>query len=693
MIFKSGEFDSDSVVDPRLSEALKAGSQDAFDSVLNDSDAHVDERLESGAGDLLEALQQIAPGYDITQRVSEAKTTEVSPFDGEPQYEALFDSLSRILYRRDAHHLLLVGERGVGQSLVLADFVRRAAVGRLPFLHDKRFLWLDCRHTPVEESRQRLAAILSFTVQRDNLVVCIEGFPALLRSVGGASNKASLLASICRANCRFIGLMSPHDYDEIVGDDADMLELFTRVEVCEPDTIVTTKLLKTFQPRIADRFGLTIDDDAVELSVALSANYILSERLPAKALRILHQVCEDVDYERAQHLAAKVAGETGSDGKESGRSGRVTANHVVRAVSQISGVPVETLRGIAERCDYEQSLGREVVGQNHAVKEVATELALIKAGLTDTDKPASVMLLVGQTGTGKTEMAKALARFYSTSKRLRTYTLGNFIEPHSVAGIIGVPPGYVGHDQGGRIVNDLNSDPYCVFLLDEADKAHPDVLQPFLNLFDEGWVVDQRGRRAYADRAIFVLTTNVGQRMIADMAKNGKSIEEMTARMKETLAQIKHGKANRPVFAPEFLARIKRIVVFQPLDQEAMKGICHKLVDQMQKTWREKRQKTLQIDSGLIEHIADSAHKMNEKSEGREGGRIVRKLIADLIDSAIQRQVSEQPDAYRLCGEVVVQFQPPDNGTDATPTVTVSFRDATANRENAASDSVQGSAN
>jgi len=162
---------------------------------------------------------------------------------------------------------------------------------------------------------------------------------------------------------------------------------------------------------------------------------------------------------------------------------RVTPDDVLAAVAEASGVPESTLRGIAERSDYERSLSEEIVGQQHAVREVATELGLIKAGLTDVGKPASVMLFVGQTGTGKTEMAKVLARFYSTSKRLRTYTLGNFVEPHSVAGIIGVPPGYVGHDQGGRLVNDLNSDPYCVFLLDEADKAHPDVLQPFSGLF------------------------------------------------------------------------------------------------------------------------------------------------------------------------------------------------------------------
>src|SRR5439155_16189949 len=193
---------------------------------------------------------------------------------------------------------------------------------------------------------------------------------------------------------------------------------------------------------------------------------------------------------------------------------------------------------------------------------------------------------------GKTELAKALARFYSSSKLLQTYTMGNFTESHTVSGIVGVPPGYVGHEQGGRLINDLNSDPYCVVLLDEAEKAHPDVWKPFLNLFDEAWIVDQRGVKAFADRAIFILTTNKGDARIARMSQAGEKPEEIVLAVKEELGEAR-AKDGQRVFPSEFLARLQ-VVVFEPLTEQAMAEIARMAVARMSKDWLEKRDKRLE---------------------------------------------------------------------------------------------------
>ena len=296
---------------------------------------------------------------------------------------------------------------------------------------------------------------------------------------------------------------------------------------------------------------------------------------------------------------------------------------------------------------YLDPLSSDVFGQDDAVAAVASELRLIRGGLVDPNKPASVLLFAGMTGVGKTELAKRLAELYSTSRRLQTFPMGNFTEPHSVSGIIGVPPGYVGHDQGGRLVNDLNSDPYSVFLLDEGKKAHPNIWVPFLNLFDEGWLIDQRGCKAYADRAIFVLTTNAGADAISQMTSSGQSPQEIEDRVRNTLSRVRHERSSQPVFTPQFLARIRKIIVFRPLDAAAMMGICRKLAAALKEAWLRRRDKVLVIADDVVAAVANRGHQLNQKSNGREGGRIIRKLLSELVESRIQRLAVRSPEEYK----------------------------------------------
>lgn len=258
------------------------------------------------------------------------------------------------------------------------------------------------------------------------------------------------------------------------------------------------------------------------------------------------------------------------------------------------------------------------------------------------------------TGVGKTELAKQIAALHSTSKRLQVYTMGNFTESHTVSGIIGVPAGYVGHEQGGRLINELNADPYSVFLLDEAEKAHPNVWKPFLNLFDEGWIVDQRGIKAYADRAIFILTTNAGDQSIAQMYRSGKPDQEVAENVRNMLSRVRQERSSQPFFSPQFLARIKRTLVFRPLDESAMLGIARKIVSDMQRLWLRRREKQVDVREDVVTTIAAQAHARNEQSGGREGGRIVRKLISAWIENEIQRQSMLRPSDYKASRRIVV---------------------------------------
>jgi len=630
---------------------------------------------------------EIAPSQDFTEIALMVGAGGPFPFEGAREYDHVFDGIARLLHRGQAPHVLLVGERGVGTYAILAEFARRAAIGRPAFLSDKRVVIVDCRYVCPEESRRMIFDVLNHVGGRDDLIVAIDGFASLLRSERGSSNKCVLLAGLSRVRCRVVALLTPHEYAEVISDDPDYQDFFGKIDVPEPSPETALTLLRHYARGLEHAFGVTVEDDAIREAVNLSTAYILNDQLPAKALKILRDACEEIAYQRSEAGSQRSevrgqrseAGDTttplsplGERGRGEGeaptyRGDHVTADAIFRRVAQISGVPEATLRGIGDKVDYAAVLGEHIFGQEHAVNEVATELGLIKAGMTDANKPASVMLFIGMTGTGKTEMAKVLSRLYSTSKRLKTYTLGNCIEPHSVSTIIGVPPGYVGADRGGPLINDLNSDPYCVFLLDEADKAHPDVLQPFLNLFDEGWVSDHRGVKGYANNAIIILTTNVGQRMLGDMVEQKKSIEEITARMREVLSQIRHSKADRPVFTPEFLARLKRVIVFGPLDKTAMLQIACKLVGELVEQWRTKRGKRLEVPEELVTYIGEEANRVNEKSKGKEGGRIVRKLIAEWIEAKLQREIAQRPESYRASQRISLEFTPPSTQADGQP--------------------------
>jgi ATP-dependent Clp protease ATP-binding subunit ClpC len=592
------------------------------------------------------------PVDSLTERVRSIAITRPSALDDDPSYAKFFEKLCRCLHRSGPRHVLLLRERGVGEQAALIELARQALDSRLEFLRKKQFITMDCRHLAFEELRGVMQAIFDKLGGNEHVVLCIEGIVNLLRDRGFTDHRSIFRSLLVRARCRVIGILSPHEYEEQIAIDPELNDLFSIVTLEEPQPPVARKLVRHYASGLEVQYRLRIDEEAIDRAVSLASSYILHERLPYKAVKVLRSICDDVEYDRSQQGAER---------------DRVTEADVVAKIAEISGIPASTLSGVGEAVDYEKSFSDFIIGQEHAVHEVATELGLIKAGLIDAGKPASVIMFIGQTGTGKTELAKVLARFHSSSKRLKTFTLGNFSEPHSVSGIIGVPPGYVGHDQGGRLVNELNADPYGVFLLDEADKAHPDVMQPFLNLFDEGWICDQRGVKAHADRAIFILTTNVGQRQIADMCKSGKSIEEITSTMKESLSKIRHTKSNRPVFTPEFLARIKRFIVFRSLDAAAMQGICRKLVADLQSQWRHKRQKELRIPDSIVAAMGQKAFELDDQSQGKEGGRIVRKLIADLVESRIQAAIAKDPTRYQGSKIVSVRHEQAEVVTNQWP--------------------------
>lgn len=342
-----------------------------------------------------------------------------------------FEALARAFYSRRTRHVLLTGSKGVGKTTVVRELANRTQVGELPFLSDARFLWIDCRNVGPEDSRACLESILTAAQNEPNVVLCLDGIASLVKRPQGGDNKPLLRAMAAKPNIRILGVLTKWDYSDLFGSDADMLEVFTRIEVEEPDEARALDIARHRAAQFAEEYELQIDDAVVERTVSLCSNYLLSEQHPAKAINILQQACDEADYERGPAGPVCACG-SGEDPGCAGDSmadqlGRertsITVEDVIRVLSHKTGIPHETLAGEAGEIDLQAALTEAVVGQDEAVHAVANELKLIKAGLTDPSKPASVLLFAGMTGVGKTELAKRLAEVYSTSKQLKRFLI------------------------------------------------------------------------------------------------------------------------------------------------------------------------------------------------------------------------------------------------------------------------------
>ncbi|WP_339733652.1 AAA family ATPase [uncultured Gimesia sp.] len=606
--------------------------------------------------EILQHLAALLPVIDLTSWANSNPSPLEHGIVDDDRIRFADDKILRTLYM-PGKHVLITGSKGVGKSTLIRSLALKISQGESPFLRNERFLWLDCNNVGPEDSRACLESIFASISKMQGIVLCLDGIGSLLRRSQGGSNKPLLRSMISRPNLRVIGVMSTWEFNDLISSDAQMLDYFTRVELDEPSEEIANTIAERQAEILQNIYQISIDENVAERAVALTSTFILNECHPAKSVNLLQQICANIDFDRTQHNKNR---------------DEINFSDIVAAISEKTGIPAETISGESQTTGFEAPLLDAVVGQNESVQLVANELSLIKAGLNEPGKPASVMLFAGMTGVGKTELAKRIAELYSTSRHVQVYAMGNYTEPHSVSGIMGVPPGYVGHEDGGRLINELNSDPYTVFLLDEAEKCHPNIWKPFLNLFDEGWIVDQRGQKAYADRAIFILTTNAGDKQISQMSKSGTPAEEIAERVKQILAKVRHERSSQPVFPAQFLSRIKRIMVFNSLDEESMIGIAERRLNHMSKQWSIKRQKTIECHPEVARLIGKKGHELNETSNGREGGRIISRLVSDTVESKIQEKAQTDPDDYQKASVIKVNSHE-NMSADMTVSLTIEF--------------------
>lgn len=615
---------------------------------------------------------------DLTEMVRKDQIDPVVGRDNE------IKRVVQILSRRTKNNPVLLGEPGVGKTAVAEGFSQKIVNGEVPDnLKNKRVMMLDMGSLVAGtkyrgEFEDRLKKIIEEIREDGNVILFIDEMHTLIGAGGaeGAIDASNILKpALARGEVQVIGATTLNEYQKYVEADAALERRFASVTINEPTPEVALTILKGLRPKYEKHHQLQITDEALESAVKLSKRYIASRFLPDKAIDLMDEAAARVRINNAQKVdkvsaikkklselsqekteallkedfekAAEIRNEElkiqeklekqiqrDKDEEDSNNYRvKVTAEDIAEVVSEWTGVPVTQInRSEGDRLiRLEKILHNRVIGQDEAVKAVSKAIRRARSGLKDPTRPIGSFMFLGPTGVGKTELAKALAEaMFGSEDSMIRIDMSEYMEKYTTSRLIGSPPGYVGYDEGGQLTEKVRNNPYSVVLLDEVEKAHNDVFNILLQVLDDGFLTDSKGRKVDFRNTIIIMTSNLGATALRDEKSVGfgakdvsDDYEAMAAKVRETL---------KKTFRPEFLNRLDETVVFHSLNKEEI----HQIVKLMAKNIIDRIKEqiiNLKITPAAIDIVAETGF------DAEYGARPIRRVLQDKIEDLLSEEL------------------------------------------------------
>ena len=483
-------------------------------------------------------------------------------------------SLIRILGKKTKNNPMLIGEPGVGKSALVEGLAQKIARGEVPeMLKDAKIHALDLTQMVAGskyrgEFEDRMKQILECMQDEENVILFIDEIHTLIGTGGseGSLDAANMLKpALARGKLRIIGATTHKEYRKYVEKDAALARRFQRVDVREPDQAQTLEILRGLRERLEGFHGVSITDEALCAAVTLSARYVNDRFMPDKAIDLIDEAASSVKL-------ASLDADSGSD--KNAKAVVLRERDVAGIVSEWTGIPLDHIHATVsdENRNLEERLNSCIFGQQEAVSQISKAIRRAQAGLNDPDRPLGVFMLLGPSGVGKTALSKALSEaLFSRGDALIRIDMSEYSEEATISRLIGSPPGYVGHGDGGQLTDAVLKQPYSVVLFDEIEKAHPKVFSLLLQLLDDGLLTDSVGRKVNFKNTVIMMTTNAGisfemDKQVGFSASTSESQDEK--RRKIILDRAKQ------IFRPEFLGRVDEMIVMKSLDATAGKEIA-----------------------------------------------------------------------------------------------------------------------